>query len=128
MKYTYLCMLLCFCLFSNAQITVTGTVTTITNNEILAFVNISTNHGKGTITDENGNYTIVVNSKEDRLTFSFLGFKSQTIIVGDKTIINVALLEDESSKIVYDLKVKTLKTKESDTIVEEVLDRRFREL
>jgi len=38
------------------------------------------------------------------------------------------LLEDESSKIVYDLKVKTLKTKESDTIVEEVLDRRFREL
>ena len=38
------------------------------------------------------------------------------------------LLEDESSKIVYDLKVKTLKTKESDTIVEEILDRRFREL
>ena len=38
------------------------------------------------------------------------------------------LLEDESSKIVYDLKVKTFKTKESDTIVEEVLNRRFREL
>ena len=38
------------------------------------------------------------------------------------------LLEDESSKIVYDLKVKTLKTKQSDTIVEEILDRRFREL
>ena len=38
------------------------------------------------------------------------------------------LLEDESSKIVYNLKVNTLKTKESDTIIDEVLDRGFREL
>ena len=38
------------------------------------------------------------------------------------------LLEDPSSKIVYDLKVKTLKTKEGDTIINEVLNRGFREL
>ena len=38
------------------------------------------------------------------------------------------LLEDESSKVVYNLRVNTLKTKESDTIIDEVLDRRFREL
>ena len=31
-------------------------------------------------------------------------------------------------KIVYNLKVNTLKTKESDTIIDEVLDRGFREL
>ena len=38
------------------------------------------------------------------------------------------LLQDEASKIVYDLRVRTLKTKESDNIIEEVLDRGFREL
>ena len=38
------------------------------------------------------------------------------------------LPEDPSTKVVYDLNVKLLKTKESDTIINEVLDRSFREL
>ena len=38
------------------------------------------------------------------------------------------LPEDSSTKVVYDLNVKLLKTKESDTIINEVLDRAFREL
>ena len=38
------------------------------------------------------------------------------------------LLEDSSTKVIYDLNVKLLKTKESDTIINEVLDRAFREL
>ena len=38
------------------------------------------------------------------------------------------LLEDSSTKVIYDLNVKLLKTKESDTIINEVLDRSFREL
>lgn len=36
--------------------------------------------------------------------------------------------EDESTKIIHDAKVKLLKTKESDIIINEVLDRDFREL
>ena len=38
------------------------------------------------------------------------------------------LLEDEQSKIIHNLKVKKLKTKENDTALNEILDRRFREL
>ena len=36
--------------------------------------------------------------------------------------------EDDSTKVVHNTSVKLLKTKESDTIVNEVLDRQFREL
>ena len=38
------------------------------------------------------------------------------------------ILEDEQSKIIHNLKVKKLKTKENDTALNEILDRRFREL
>ncbi|MFK7832028.1 MAG: SusC/RagA family TonB-linked outer membrane protein [Winogradskyella sp.] len=97
MKYIYTCMLLCFCFYSHAQITVSGTVTSADTNEILPFVNISTSTGKGTTTDIEGNYTIVVNAASETLIFSFLGFKTQTIPVGNKTIINIALVEDSAA-------------------------------
>ena len=38
------------------------------------------------------------------------------------------LLEDESSKVIHNLKVRKLKTKESDMILDEVINRKFREL
>ncbi len=82
--------------FSYAQITITGTVTNTTNGETLPYVNI-TNNQNGSITDQDGQYTIEVDNTEANLQFSFIGFKTQTIIVGDQTIINVALEEDASN-------------------------------
>ena len=38
------------------------------------------------------------------------------------------LLEDDESKIVHNLKVKKLKTRENDTVLDEIVDRKFREL
>ena len=52
---------------------------------------------------------------------------SNTILLFENPFKN-QLLEDEESKVVYDLRVKKLKTGEGDTIIEEVLNRRFREL
>ena len=52
---------------------------------------------------------------------------SNTILLFEDPYQN-QILEDEASKIVYDLRVKKLKTGEGDTIIEEVLNRRFREL
>ncbi|RED46847.1 TonB-linked SusC/RagA family outer membrane protein [Winogradskyella eximia] len=97
MKYIYSCLLLCLCLLGNAQITITGTVTDAISNTPLPFVNISSNNGNGTTTDEQGTYSIVVNSSTEQLTFSFLGFKTQTISVGNTTIINIALEEDSAA-------------------------------
>ncbi|HCS73648.1 MAG TPA: SusC/RagA family TonB-linked outer membrane protein [Clostridiales bacterium] len=50
---------------------------------------------KGVITDNEGSYAIEVRST-DELTFSFIGFATQTIKVNNQTILNVTLKEDVS--------------------------------
>ena len=52
---------------------------------------------KGTTTDVDGNYTIQLAPSENTLVYSFVGFSSQTIQVGDQTSINVILEEDATS-------------------------------
>jgi TonB-dependent starch-binding outer membrane protein SusC len=47
----------------------------------------------GTVTDKNGNYEITVPSSNSELVFSFIGYESQTILVGEKSVINVSLKE-----------------------------------
>lgn len=45
-----------------------------------------------TLTDVNGNYAIENISSTDTLNFSFIGYISQSVKVGDQTVINVKLL------------------------------------
>ncbi|MGB1211466.1 MAG: carboxypeptidase-like regulatory domain-containing protein, partial [Lacinutrix venerupis] len=96
MKHIYLCVMLLVSSFSFAQITITGTVTNATDGETLPFVNI-TSGKNGTTTNQNGEYLIEIPSKDNQLQFSFLGYKTQTITVGNKTIINIELTEDTST-------------------------------
>jgi TonB-linked SusC/RagA family outer membrane protein len=97
MKYIYLSLLLCLSLVSNSQTIIKGKVTSAVNNESLPFVNIVSSTNTGTTTDENGDYSINVTSVSETLTFSFLGYKTQTIAIGDKKIINVSLEEDSAA-------------------------------
>jgi TonB-linked SusC/RagA family outer membrane protein len=46
------------------------------------------------VTDFDGKYSIDVRSNQSVLTFSYIGFKTQEIIVGEKSKINVSLQED----------------------------------
>ena len=48
---------------------------------------------KGVVTDLNGSYSISL-SPDDLLEFSFIGFKTQSIIVGVQSVINITLIED----------------------------------
>ena len=48
----------------------------------------------GTITDFDGNYTLEVPDKNAVLVFSFIGYKSQEVKVGNQRVINVSLQED----------------------------------
>jgi len=84
-------------MFSYAQIKITGTVTSAVDNTPLPYVNITTSDNKGTVTEEDGTYSIIVNSTSETLTFSYLGFKSETVIISNKTIINMSLVEDENA-------------------------------
>ncbi|TRX70389.1 TonB-dependent receptor [Carboxylicivirga sp. M1479] len=48
----------------------------------------------GTITDINGDYSIKVDDVESKLVFSFIGFKDQTVVVGNQILINISLKSD----------------------------------
>ncbi len=45
----------------------------------------------GTISEMSGEYTLSVSSKETSLVFSFIGFKTQTIALEGRTIVNVVM-------------------------------------
>src|SRR5690606_13417341 len=48
----------------------------------------------GTVSDVQGKYEIAVPDAEARLIYSFVGYLSQEIVVGGRTVIDVTLLAD----------------------------------
>ena len=78
------------------QRTITGQVTT--DGEILPGVNVLV---KGTVngvsTDFDGNYSIDVKTGNAVLVFSYLGFETQQITVGNSSTINVDMVESNSA-------------------------------
>ena len=48
----------------------------------------------GTITDADGNYRVVVNSPEAILVFSYIGFQTQEVSVGNQSELNIQLATD----------------------------------
>lgn len=86
-----LCLL---CWFTYAQQkTITGKVTDASDGEPLIGVTIVVKGTQiGAVTDFDGNYSIEVSSPNNAaLTFSYIGYQSQTIQVGSKTVIDVQL-------------------------------------
>src|SRR5690554_535218 len=81
---------------NNDDITVSGKVID-QNGQPIPGVTISVpGSGIGTATDIDGNYTLFV-PNGSTLVFSFIGFQSQTIEVGSRTVINVTMIEDMAS-------------------------------
>lgn len=73
---------------------VKGIVTDITG-EPLAGVNVvQSRTTNGSISDMNGNYSVTVSGKDPVLVFSYIGYLTQEISVGNKTQIPVKLKED----------------------------------
>ena len=73
-----------------AQDTISGSVSDENNNPIPGATIVVEGTNTGVVTDFDGNYQINA-STGDQLTFSSLGFSSQTIIVGNQNQINVTL-------------------------------------
>lgn len=79
-----------------SQIKVTGTVTDTDGGTPLIGVNVLIESTSiGTITDLDGAFSIDVPEKGDVLSFSYTGYATQTVTVGDQTTINI-VLESES--------------------------------
>ena len=75
-------------------IQLTGLVTDAANEPIIGASVVEKGTTNGVITDFDGNFTIVAPSKKSVLNISFIGYVTQEIVVGDRTIINVSLKED----------------------------------
>ena len=75
--------------------TITGKVTDNTGMPLPGANVIEKGTSNGASTDFDGNYTLDLTTSDAVLTFSSLGFTSQEITVGDQTVIDVQLQEDE---------------------------------
>ena len=74
--------------------TISGVVTSATDNEPLIGVSVQVKEtSTGGITDIDGNYSVAAQSGQT-LVYSYIGYKSQEIKVGDASVINVSLKED----------------------------------
>jgi TonB-linked SusC/RagA family outer membrane protein len=58
---------------------------------------IENNSSNGAITDFDGNYTLSLKTEKPSLTFSYIGFKTVTIEVGSKGVIDIVMVEDIES-------------------------------
>lgn len=76
------------------QITVKGKVTDSQNNGLVGANVVVSGTTIGTVTDADGNYTIQVSTGEAVLQFSYLGYLTESVNVGNQAVINVTLLED----------------------------------
>jgi TonB-linked SusC/RagA family outer membrane protein len=87
-------MLWCAAPQTFAQTTVSGTVADV-NGETLIGVNVQVKGTTiGSITDVDGKYTLQAPSGQAVIVFSYIGYLSQEIAVGNQSVINVQLLED----------------------------------
>lgn len=81
---------------SQTKISVSGTVTDDNGTTLIGVSVTVAGTTMGTMTDINGSYSIEVPSSSS-LTFSYLGFVSQTHQVGSQSVINVIMKEDNQA-------------------------------
>lgn len=76
------------------SITINGIVKDSTGEGIIGANVLQKGTTNGTVTDLDGNFTLTVPDKNAVLVFSFLGYVSQEVIVGNQTTLNIILKED----------------------------------
>lgn len=112
-------LILILCLFlgftSVAQKRVTGVVYDSQESAIPGVTVVEKGTSNGVITDLDGNYSISVTGEESTIVFSFIGMKSQELIVGEQSTFNVTMVStasdlDEVVVVGYGVQKKKLVT------------------
>src|SRR5690625_1441890 len=79
--------------YAFSQVTVSGKVTSQENGEGMPAVNIQVKGTTtGTTSDTNGQYELTVESLQDTLVVSFIGYQTQEIAINGRSEVDVALL------------------------------------
>jgi TonB-linked SusC/RagA family outer membrane protein len=72
---------------------ISGTILDATGFGLPGVTVLEKGTNNGTVTDIDGKYTITVSSPQATLTFSFVGYEAQEILVGNQTTIDLTLQE-----------------------------------
>src|SRR5882724_10329699 len=79
------------------QVTVSGKVTSADDGSPIPGANVlEKGTSNGSVTDANGQFNITV-GQNATLAFSFVGYKTQEMAVGDRSVIDIVLETDISS-------------------------------
>jgi TonB-linked SusC/RagA family outer membrane protein len=95
-KHLLLCLLLCFYILPTAaqSIHIKGTVTDKGAEPLIGVSVFVKGNSIGTTTNVDGQFQLDVPSKESVVNFSYLGFKTQSLTVGEQVNFNIVLQED----------------------------------
>ncbi len=117
---------LLFQLSLSAQKTVTGKVTSGSDTEGIPSVSVVLKGTtQGTITDIDGKYTISVPDESAVLQFSFVGYTTQEIIVGNRSSVDIALAEGSTLNEVVVIGYGSQKKKDLTGSIATVSERNF---
>jgi TonB-dependent starch-binding outer membrane protein SusC len=90
-RYGFVLALMLLCSIANAQISVQGRITD-NNNQALGGVSITQKGtSNGTTTNATGNYSITVPNQQAVLVFSYVGYPTQEMEVGNRTTLDLQL-------------------------------------
>ncbi|PHI21930.1 SusC/RagA family TonB-linked outer membrane protein [Lewinellaceae bacterium SD302] len=93
----FLLLMIGFTSVASAQRAVSGTVTDAESGDPLIGASVLvTGTSTGTITDFDGNFSINVPANAETLTFSYTGFSSQEVTIGDQSVFSVELSSGET--------------------------------
>lgn len=78
-------------------INVRGTISDTEGQSLIGVNVIEENTTNGTVTDVSGNYSLEVSSPDAHIVFSYIGYETQRVLVGNKSTIDVIMDEDTKS-------------------------------
>lgn len=97
LKYYLICLAMIsvygFAGLQDKGITVTGTVSDVSGEPLIGVSVVVDGSSSGTITDIDGHYRIVVPEAKSALTFSYIGYVTQTKPVAGNAVLNIVLKE-----------------------------------
>lgn len=93
----FIIMMMLPCLKASAQKTISGTVKD-EQGDVLPGVSLAVKGTSiGQLTDNKGNYTLQISSRDASVVFTFVGYVSQEIMINGRTHIDLTLLTDRKS-------------------------------
>ena len=93
-RYALVGLLLFFCAAAMQAQTVSGNVKDGTGEPVIGATVMEQGTQNGTVTDFDGNFTITLKGKSNKLVISYVGMENKTVDVAGKSSVNVSMKDD----------------------------------